>query len=101
MTDNSDAGQLKLITQQLYKIMPKKYLTVIEVARIFGVTPLTVRNWDKKNKLNAYRNPVNNYRLYKIDEVETLIKLIDSSKRLDRSKKSDSSRIRKINIELI
>ncbi|MBI2063551.1 MAG: MerR family transcriptional regulator, partial [Candidatus Yanofskybacteria bacterium] len=31
--------------------MPKKFLTVNEVANIFGVTPLTVRNWDKKGAL--------------------------------------------------
>ena len=47
--------------------MPKKFLSVNEVAKIVGVTPLTVRNWDKKGRLRAYRNPVNNYRLYKID----------------------------------
>lgn len=54
--------------------MPKKYLTVNEVAKLIGVTPLTVRNWDKKGALVAYRNPVNNYRMYKIDDVENLLK---------------------------
>jgi DNA (cytosine-5)-methyltransferase 1 len=62
--------------------MPKKYLTVNEVARILGVTPLTVRNWDKKGRLTAYRNPVNNYRLYNIEEVEAIIKKIEDSKKL-------------------
>ncbi len=50
--------------------MPKKFLTVNDVARLLGVTPLTVRNW----------NPVNNYRLYKIEEVEALLKQIERSK---------------------
>jgi len=54
--------------------MPKKFLTVNEVARILGITPLTVRNWDQKGKLRAYRNPVNNYRMYKIEEVEEILK---------------------------
>lgn len=53
--------------------MPNKYLTVAEVARLLGITPLTVRNWDKKGKLVAYRHPVNNYRMYKIDDVEKII----------------------------
>lgn len=60
--------------------MPKKYLTVREVARLIGVTPLTVRNWDKKGVLQAYRNPVNNYRLYLVEDVENLLKSIETSK---------------------
>ncbi len=45
-----------------------------------GVTTLTIRNWDQKGKLTAYRNPVNNYRLYKIEDIEGLLKDIDQSK---------------------
>ncbi len=60
--------------------MPKKFLTVNEVAKILGITPLTVRNWDKKGQLVAYRNPVNNYRLYKVEDVEFLIRKIELSK---------------------
>ena len=60
--------------------MPKKFLTVNDVARLLGVSPLTVRNWDQKGKLRAYRNPVNNYRMYKIEEVEALLKQIERSK---------------------
>ncbi|OGN34507.1 MAG: hypothetical protein A3I39_02655 [Candidatus Yanofskybacteria bacterium RIFCSPLOWO2_02_FULL_47_9b] len=60
--------------------MPKKYLTVNDVARLLGITPLTVRNWDAKGKLVAYRNPVNNYRMYKTEDVETIIKQIDRSR---------------------
>lgn len=60
--------------------MPKKFLTVNEVARLIGVSPLTIRNWDQKGKLRAYRNPVNNYRMYKIEEVESILKQIERSK---------------------
>jgi excisionase family DNA binding protein len=69
--------------------MPKKYLTVREVAKLLGVTPLTVRNWDQKGKLTAYRNPVNNYRLYKIEEVEVLMRQIERSKDKPRRLKID------------
>jgi MerR family transcriptional regulator, copper efflux regulator len=69
--------------------MPKKYLSVNEVSQIFGVTPLTVRNWDKKGALVAYRNPVNNYRLYKIEDVEALMRKIDHSKQQTRKLKID------------
>ena len=60
--------------------MPKKFLTVKEVSRLLGVTPLTVRNWDQKGKLIAYRNPVNNYRMYKNEDVEALLRQIDQSR---------------------
>lgn len=60
--------------------MPKQYLTVNEVAKILGVSPLTIRNWDQKGRLTAYRNPLNNYRLYKVTDVENLLKEIDESR---------------------
>ncbi|MFH1769232.1 MAG: helix-turn-helix domain-containing protein [Parcubacteria group bacterium] len=60
--------------------MPKKYLTVKEVSKIIGITPLTVRNWDKKGALVAYRNPVNNYRMYDIEDVEKLMSQFEDSK---------------------
>lgn len=64
--------------------MPKKYLTVNKVATILGVTPLTVRNWDRKGHLVAYRNPVNNYRLYKAEDVELLLAKIENRQPLAR-----------------
>ncbi len=60
--------------------MPKKFLTVNDVARLLGISPLTVRNWDQKGKLRAYRNPVNNYRMYKVEEVEAILKKIEQSR---------------------
>jgi len=60
--------------------MPKQYLTVKEVARLLGVTPLTVRNWDTRGKLTAHRHPINNYRLYKVENVEELMKELEISK---------------------
>ena len=69
--------------------MPKKFMTVKEVARILGVTPLTVRNWDMKGKLVAYRNPVNNYRMYKVEDVEVIIRQIETSKEKTRKLKID------------
>lgn len=60
--------------------MPKQFLTVKQVARLLGVTPLTIRNWDKRSRLQAYRNPINNYRIYKIEDVENLLKDIEGTK---------------------
>ena len=61
----------------------RKYLTIKEVAKILGVTPLTLRNWDKKGKFKAYRNPINNYRLYKPEEIELFLRAIESKRRSD------------------
>ena len=68
--------------------MKKAFLTVKEVAGMLGVTPLTVRNWDKKSKLMAYRNPINNYRVYKREDIEVFLRQIGMS----RGKSSKSTR---------
>ena len=60
--------------------MPREFLTVKEVARLLGVTPLTVRNWDARGKLTAHRHPLNNYRMYKTRDVEELLKEFEISK---------------------
>lgn len=69
--------------------MPKKFLTVKEVSNLLGVTTLTIRNWDQKGKLVAYRNPINNYRLYKVEDVEVLLRQIEGSKQKARKLKID------------
>ena len=60
----------------------KRYFTIKKVAKILGVTPLTLRNWDKKGKLKAYRNPINNYRIYKPEEIELFLRKIESKGKL-------------------
>ena len=58
--------------------MLKGYLTIKEVSKALGVTPLTLRNWDKSGKLRAYRNPINNYRIYKSEQIELFLRKIES-----------------------
>ena len=62
--------------------MTKKYLTIKEVAKLLGVTPLTLRNWDKAGKLKACRNPINNYRVYKPEEIELFLRKIERGRKL-------------------
>ena len=83
--------------------MPKKYLSVNEVSKLIGVTPLTVRNWDKKGALVAHRNPVNNYRVYKIEDVEFLMKGIEDNKTNMRPapQKIPPNQPRKLKIEVL
>ena len=58
--------------------MERKYLTVKEAATYLGVSALTLRNWDKQGKLAAYRNPINNYRVYRLDQLELFLRSIES-----------------------
>ena len=60
--------------------MWKKYLTIKEAAELLGVTPLTLRNWDRRGQLRAHRHPVNNYRLYRLADLETFMHRVDASK---------------------
>lgn len=53
--------------------MNERYLSIREVSKIIGVTPLTLRNWDRKGVLAAYRNPANNYRTYRYADVADFI----------------------------
>jgi hypothetical protein len=51
----------------------ENYVRVGEAASIFGVTPKTLRNWDRAGKLQARRHPVNGYRIYLREELEALL----------------------------
>lgn len=55
-----------------FKIM-KEYLTIRETANLVGVSPQTLRNWEKCGELVPYRNPINNYRMYKVIQIENFI----------------------------
>jgi MerR family transcriptional regulator, copper efflux regulator len=49
------------------------YLKIKEAAKLIGVTPNTLRNWEKEKKIMVYRNPQNSYRLYKKEDLEQLL----------------------------
>ncbi len=48
-------------------------LTVSEAASVFGVTPTTIRNWDKSGKLLSHRHPENRYRLYSFTDLAKIV----------------------------
>lgn len=58
--------------------MSGKFMTIKEAAELLGVTPLTLRNWDKSGKLPTTRHPMSNYRIYKTDDLEKLMKDIEA-----------------------
>ena len=69
--------------------MERKYLTIKQAATMLGVTPLTLRNWDKKGHLTAYRHPANNYRVYRLDQIELYLRKMENSKERTRARKVD------------
>jgi len=54
------------------------YVTIREAAKMLGVCEATLRRWDKLGKLKAVRHPINGYRLYKVDNLKTLIRTVTS-----------------------
>jgi MerR family transcriptional regulator, copper efflux regulator len=50
------------------------YLTVKDAAAFLGVSPSTLRNWDRSGKVKAVRNPVNGYRLYPREGLRALLR---------------------------
>ena len=51
----------------------KGFATVKEAARLLDVVPNTVRAWGAAGKIAEYRHPINNYRLYKQEDLEKLL----------------------------
>jgi MerR family transcriptional regulator, copper efflux regulator len=75
--------------------MKEIYFSIKEAAEILGVSPLTLRNWDKSGKFPAARHPMNNYRVYKLSSLEHIIHDIEGG-----TKKSNAqARIKKLLIK--
>lgn len=51
----------------------KDYLTLAETSEIIGKSKETLRRWDNERILNAVREPVSNYRVYRKSDVQDLL----------------------------
>lgn len=49
-----------------------EYLTVKAACELLGISPNTLRSWGSTGKVTEYRHPVNNYRLFRLDELQEL-----------------------------
>lgn len=59
-----------------------KYLTLKETSKLLNVTTQTLRNWDKRGLLRSLRNPINNYRVYRITDIEYFRHKMESKGRI-------------------
>ena len=78
--------------------MNNQYITIKEASKILGVTPLTLRNWDKNGRLKANRHPINNYRVYKMEDIEKVLNGIETGEKI---KKSGDREFKKVTINHI
>jgi MerR family copper efflux transcriptional regulator len=53
------------------------YLRISEAAEYLGVSPNTLRNWVNAGKIAAIRHPVNDYRLFKREDLDALLKQVE------------------------
>lgn len=51
----------------------KNYLSLSEAAELIGKSKETLRRWDKEGILNAVREPVSNYRVYRKTDIDDLL----------------------------
>jgi len=65
----------------------QEYLTIKEAADYLGVTPNTLRNWGAAEKITEHRHPINNYRLYKPQDLERLLKSIEAPAATEAARK--------------
>jgi excisionase family DNA binding protein len=52
------------------------YVQIKEAAALLGVVENTLRNWERSGKIRVYRHPINNYRLYRRDDIAALLAAI-------------------------
>ena len=53
-------------------MVTKEYITIDELSKLVGKNKETLRRWDNSGKLQAFREPMSNYRVYKRSDIETL-----------------------------
>ena len=61
--------------------MPKldEYVRIAEAAEYLGVHHNTLRNWGRNGRIPEYRHPANNYRLFKVSDLDKLLRKTEQS----------------------
>jgi signal transduction histidine kinase/CheY-like chemotaxis protein len=56
-----------------------EYFTVSEAAQFLGVSPWTLRNWDRAGKVPTLRHPKNGYRIYRREDLDAILQIDGSA----------------------
>ncbi len=51
----------------------KGYLSLSEASELIGKSKETLRRWDREGRLNAVREPISNYRVYRKDDIQSFM----------------------------
>ncbi len=78
--------------------MKGNFIQIKEASELLGVTKLTLRNWDKAKKLISYRHPINNYRIYKKEDIDKFIQGIENNPNPPSGKKYKDNQIYKLKV---
>lgn len=54
----------------------QSFVTVKDACDQLGICPNTLRSWSASGKIDEYRHPINNYRLYRRADIEALRRLL-------------------------
>ena len=71
-------------------MVTKKYYSLNEVSEILGKSKETLRRWDREGKFIAVREPISQYRIYKKEQINSLLEQlsIDYEDTVDNSEVS-------------
>lgn len=58
----------------------RDYLMVKEAAEYLGVSPSTLRNWERAGKIVSYRNPMNRYRLFRKGDLDAILSSLNAQR---------------------
>ena len=63
--------------------MPKldEYLKIAAAAKYLGGSQNTLRNWEAAGKIKVRRHPMNRYRLYKVSDLDKVLRETELSSR--------------------
>ncbi len=66
----------------------RDYLRISEAAEYLGVSPNTLRNWERAGKIGAHRHPVNHYRLFRQQDLDALLDRVERTSPTDHDAKA-------------
>lgn len=69
------------------------FVTIAEACKCLGVAQNTLRSWGAHGKIQEYRHPLNNYRLYRLDDINALAKVLQSPVKVSREPQVSQSSI--------